>query len=156
VILGGRGEREDVRIEEVVPGVGESREAPVDAVGVGLGVGLLLRCEQLPLPQRVHGGVRVLAQLRQPRDVDEVHRHAAEVARQHPARHAVQAPIRADVQSPRPVVADGLRLHGALDAAVVTPRPRPAIQNSKPDAGEQTSSQHTRKGLGGEKNKEIT
>ena len=114
-------------VDEVVPGVGEAREAPVDAVGVGLGVRLLLRGEQLPLAQRVHGGVGVLAQLGEAGDVHEVHGHAVEVARQHPARHAVQPPVRADVEGRRPVH-DRLRLHGALDAAVVAPRPRPACR----------------------------
>jgi hypothetical protein len=48
-----------VGVDEVVPCVGE---APVDAVGVVVGVGLLLRREQLPLAERVHGRVGVLAQ----------------------------------------------------------------------------------------------
>jgi len=132
-----------VRVEEVVPGVREAWEAPVDAVGVGLGVGLLLRGEQLPLPQRVHGGVRVLAQLRQARDVHELHRHAAEVARQHPERHAVQPPVRPDVQPSRPVVADRLRLHSTLDPAVVAPRPRPAMQCNAISCNLQQSASHS-------------
>jgi hypothetical protein len=97
----------------------------VDAVGVLLGVGLLLRREQLPLPERVHRRVRVLAQLRQGGDVNEVDGHAVEVARQHTLRSAVQPPIRPDVQRRR-TVQDRLRLHRALDPARVTPNPRPA------------------------------
>lgn len=95
----------------------------MDAVCVGLGVCLLLRGEQLPLAQRVHGGVGVLAELGEGGDVDEVDGDAAEVPRQHPARHAVQPPVRADVEGLRPVH-DRLRLHGALDAAAVAPSPR--------------------------------
>ncbi|BAT03358.1 Os07g0693500 [Oryza sativa Japonica Group] len=95
--LGGMGD--DVGVEEVVPGVGEAREAPVDAVGVGARVGLLLRGQQLALPQRVHRRVRVLAKLRQRRDVHESHAHPPHRP-QHTARHPVQPPVRPDVQPP--------------------------------------------------------
>lgn len=41
----------------------------MDAVGVDLGIGLLLRREQLALPEGVHRSVRVLAVLGQLSDV---------------------------------------------------------------------------------------
>jgi hypothetical protein len=115
----------DAGVEELVPGVGQAREAPVDAVGVGLGVGLLLRGEQLPLAQRVHRGVRVLAQLRQRGDVDEVDGHPAQRG-QHLPRPRVEAPVRAHVQRRAAVARDRQRLHGALDPALVAPSLRPA------------------------------
>ena len=52
-LLLGRRPGHDAGVEELVPGVGQARQAPVDAVGVRLGVRLLLRREQLPLPERV-------------------------------------------------------------------------------------------------------
>ena len=129
VILGrrrGRAWGYDVRVEEVVPGVGEAREAPVDAVGVGLGVGLLLRGEQLPLPQRVHRGVRVLADLRQRSYVDEVHRYLL-----HRPCHALSSreeiPIRAHLQFFRVVdcwLCLGEAFYGIGAAPTFTPRSR--------------------------------
>lgn len=115
---------DDAGVEEVVPGVWQSGEAPVDAVGVCPGVGLLLPCQELPLPQRVDGGVRVLAELGQRRDVHQVHGDAAHGS-QHALRHPVQPPVRADVH-PSPVH-DRLRLHRALDRSrLPSPRVRPA------------------------------
>ncbi|GJN08180.1 hypothetical protein PR202_ga26073 [Eleusine coracana subsp. coracana] len=122
--LGGPRAGCDARVEELVPRVGQAGQAPVDAVGVGLGVGLLLGREQLPLAERVHGGVRVLAQLRQRGDVDEVDGHPAH-RREHLLRAGVEAPVRAHVQR-RAAVRDRQRLHRALDAALVAPRLRPA------------------------------
>lgn len=100
----------------------------MDAVGVRLGVGLLLGGEQLPLPERVHRRVRILAELRQRRDVDEVHRHPAERL-EHLLRPGVQPPVRAHVQRRRPV-RDRQRLHRALDPSVVSPRLRPATKRA--------------------------
>nr|CAB3501135.1 unnamed protein product [Digitaria exilis] len=100
--VGGPGAGGDARVEELVPCVGQAREAPVDAVGVGLWVGLLLRGEELPLPERVHGGVRVLAELRERGDVDEVDGHAAEGG-EHLLRPRVEAPVRAHVQRRAPL-----------------------------------------------------
>ena len=53
----------DLGVEQAVPDVGHAGEAPVDAVGVGARVGLLLRREDRALPDGVHGGVPVLAPL---------------------------------------------------------------------------------------------
>ena len=104
--------------EELVPGVGEPRQAPVDAVGVGGGVGLLLRRQQLPLSERVHRRVRVLPELRHRRDPDERHRQP------HRPDHALllreQPPVRADRQPPRRV-RHRHRLHRALDPVRVAP-----------------------------------
>lgn len=122
--LGG-GAGDDAGVEELVPRVGQARQAPVDAVGVRLGVGLLLRREQLPLPERVHRRVRVLAELRQRRDVHEVHRHAPERL-EHVLGARVEAPVRAHVQRRAPV-GDRQRLHCALDAALVAPCLRPVL-----------------------------
>lgn len=94
----------------------------MDAVCVGLGVCLLLRGEQLPLPERVHGGVRVLAELGQRGDVDEVDGHPAQRG-EHLLRPRVEAPVRAHVQRRAPV-RDRQRLHRALDPALVAPRLR--------------------------------
>lgn len=62
----------DSCVEELIPRVGQPREAPVDAVCVSRRVRLLLGGQQLPLPYRVHGGVGVLPELRECRDVVEV------------------------------------------------------------------------------------
>jgi len=128
LVGGGPWAGRDAGVEELVPGVGQAREAPVDAVGVRLGVRLLLRGEQLPLPERVHRGVRVLAQLRQRGDVDEVDGDAAQ-RREHLPRTRVEAPVRAHVQR-RAAVRDRQRLHRALDPALVAPRLRPAVHHS--------------------------
>jgi hypothetical protein len=124
LVLGGPRAGRDARVDELVPGVGQAGQAPVDAVGVGLGVGLLLGREQLALAERVHRGVRVLAQLRQRGDVDEVDGDAAQ-RREHLLRAGVEAPVRAHVQR-RAAVRDRQRLHRALDAARVAPGLRPA------------------------------
>jgi hypothetical protein len=58
----------DAGVEELE----QAGQAPVDAVVVCLCVGLLLGHEQLPLAERVHRSVRVLAQLQQRDDVNEV------------------------------------------------------------------------------------
>lgn len=69
----------------------------MDAVRELPRVRLLLRRKQLPLTQRVYGGVRVLADLRQRSYVDEVHWYLL-----HRPRHALcgrkEIPIRAHLQ----------------------------------------------------------
>uniref|UniRef100_A0A804PZP8 Uncharacterized protein n=1 Tax=Zea mays TaxID=4577 RepID=A0A804PZP8_MAIZE len=84
-------------INKLVPRVRHTGEAPVDAVRELPRVRLLLRRQELPLPQRVHGGVRVLADLRQRSYVDEVHGYLL-----HRPRHALggreEVPVRAHLQ----------------------------------------------------------
>jgi hypothetical protein len=61
---------EELGVEQLVPRVLQAGEAPVDAVGVALGVGQLLGRERAPL-LLVDGGVRVLTVPPQLRDVEE-------------------------------------------------------------------------------------
>lgn len=54
----------DTCINELVPRVGQAGQTPVDTIGVGGGVGLLLGGQHLPLPDCVDGGVGVFPVLR--------------------------------------------------------------------------------------------
>lgn len=60
---------DDTSIEELVPYVGQSWEAPVDAVGIGGGVRLLLGSQHLALPDGVDRSVSVFAIFRECGDV---------------------------------------------------------------------------------------
>ena len=65
----------DTCVNELVPGVGQARQAPMDTIGVGGGVGLLVGGQHFALPYGVDGGVGVLPVLGEGGDVDEMDRH---------------------------------------------------------------------------------
>ncbi|RWW66327.1 hypothetical protein BHE74_00026304 [Ensete ventricosum] len=117
-------------------GVGKAGETPVDAVGVVGGVGLLLRGQQLPLPERVHRRVRVLPELRHRRDTHERHRQPHRP--DDPLLLREQPPVRADRHPPRRV-RHWHRLHRALDpvrvAPVLTPVAITRVTGEKPGGG---------------------
>ena len=89
-------------------------------------VRLLLRRQQLPLPQRVHRGVRVLADLRHRSYVDEVHRYLLHRPRQALSSRE-EIPIRAHLQFFRVVdcwLCLGEAFYGIGAAPTFTPRSR--------------------------------
>ena len=114
---------EELGVEELVPRVLEAREAPVDAVGVRLGVRQLRRRGLAPL-LLVDGGVRVLAVHGHLRDVEERERHVGAVAVQDLPDHLHHAP--AAVRAPVPAVLDHRRLVVAVAARRVAPVLTPA------------------------------
>lgn len=65
----------DTCVNELVPGVGQAGQTPVDAIGVGSGVGLLVGGQHFALADGVDGGVGVLPVLGEGGDVDEMDWH---------------------------------------------------------------------------------
>ena len=112
-------------VEDEVPDVRDAGEAPVDAVGVGARVGLLLRRQHLALPDGVHGGVPVLAPLRHGGHVDEGDGHPRRRRAGHVGRRVEHVPVRAQPDRPVPVE-QRHRLLGAPDPARVPPHLRAA------------------------------
>lgn len=110
---------EELRVEELVPGVGHAGEAPVAAV-LEMVRGMALRRGGRPLP--VDGGVAVLAVIGHPGDVQ------VGDGRLHPLDHRLENAHLRRVRGEVALVPDGLRLAVALAAGV----PPPA-------AGEQTT-----------------
>lgn len=102
----------------------------MDAVGVGAGVGLLLRREDLPLPDGVHGGVPVLAPLRHGGDVHERDGHPRRRRPGDVGRHLEHVPVRPQPYRPAPVE-QRHRLLRAPDAIRVSPHLRAVFQNKK-------------------------
>lgn len=111
--------REDPRVEHRVPDVRHAGKAPVDAVGKLLRVVLLLRGQQIALPDGVDGRVGVLPVIRHPRDVDERDRdflHGPGRA----CHQVVQPHVMVEVQGLR-VVEHRERLLRAFDPVGVSP-----------------------------------
>jgi hypothetical protein len=106
-----------VRVEDLVPRVRHAGEAPVDAVGVRLGVGPLRGGEQLAAGLGVDGDVGVGAVLRELRHVEQRdgHPHPAH----HVGHHLHHPPVRA--AAPVALPRDGPRLVVAPDAALPAP-----------------------------------
>ena len=118
--------RHNVAINEFIPCVRHAGEAPVDAVCELSWVRLLLRRQQLPLTQGVHGGVGILADLRQRSYIDEVHWNLL-----HRPRHALcgrkEIPVRAHLQFFRVIdcwLCLGEAFYGVRAAPTFTPAPR--------------------------------
>jgi hypothetical protein len=115
-------------VEHEVPDVGHAGQAPVDAVGVGGRVGLLLGAQHLPLADGVHGGVAVLAPLRHGGDVEEGDGHPRR--RPAPAGHVPRlvehVPVHAQPQRAVPVQ-QRHRLLGAPDPVWVAPHLRAVV-----------------------------
>lgn len=59
-------------VDKLVPGVGQAGQTPVDAIGVGGGIGLLLGGQHLALTDGVNGGMCVFTVLGEGGDVDEM------------------------------------------------------------------------------------
>ena len=106
----------------------------MDAIGEVDRVGLLLRRQQLPLPDCMNGGVGVLPELRQARDINEINRHL------HRLRHVhgdgEDSPVGADLQWGRHVE-NRVRLFGAFYAIRVVPIQAP-IKFPKKKKGKKT------------------
>ena len=99
----------------------------MDAVGVGARVGLLLRREDLALPDGVHGGVPVLAPLRHGGDVHEGDGHPRRRRPGDVGRHLEHVPVRPQPYRPTPVH-QRHRLLRAPDAVRVSPHLRAVFQ----------------------------
>ena len=65
----------DACVNELIPRVGQARQAPMDAIGVGGGVSLLLRSQHFALTNGINGGMCVFAVLREGGDIEEMDRH---------------------------------------------------------------------------------
>jgi hypothetical protein len=106
----------DVRVEHLVPDVGHTGKAPVDAVGVAAGVALprppLRLRGRVPLPP-VHSRVSVLAVLRHLRNVEHPYGHASRAQAPHLRLHRARE---RRVRVPAAVALPGDRLR-----LVVTP-----------------------------------
>ena len=102
----------------------------MDAVGVGARVGLLLRREDLALPDGVHGGVPVLAPLRHGGDVHEGDGHPRRRRPGDVGRHLEHVPVRPQPYRPTPVH-QRHRLLRAPDAVRVSPHLRAVFQTQK-------------------------
>lgn len=69
------GVRNDACVNKLIPGVGQAGQTPMDAIGVGGGIGLLVGGEHFALTDGVNGGMCVFTVFGEGGDVDEMDWH---------------------------------------------------------------------------------